>query len=80
MAGITQERCAGRHGRYEPSCLLLPQCLLDVTCVGAQPHQGLGRMRVELIHEKEPRGLRSSRQNLPGLHTQPQPSGPAVPP
>ena len=64
MAGITQERCAGRHGLQNPSFLLLSQILLDVTCVGDQPHQGLGLMRVELIHDKEPRGLRISRHSL----------------
>src|SRR6185436_11206415 len=64
MAGITQERCAGRHGLQDSSFLLLPQILLDATCMGDQSHQGLGLMRVELIHDKEPWGLRISRNSL----------------
>src|SRR6266699_3489434 len=64
MAGITQERCAGRHRLQDPLFLLLPQILFDATCAGDQPHQSLGLMRVELIHDKEPRGLWISSNRL----------------
>src|SRR5207253_11144350 len=40
MAGITQERCAGRHRLQDPPFLLLTQLLRDATYAGDQPHQG----------------------------------------
>ena len=44
--------------------LLLTQLLLDATYAGDQPHQGLRLMRVELINDTEPRGLRIRSNSL----------------
>src|SRR5215475_12771067 len=57
MATVTQELGACRHRLQYPPFLLFAELLLDATGHGDEPHQGLGRMNVELINDKEPRGL-----------------------
>lgn len=57
MAHITQERGACRHRLPYPPFLLFAAILLDATGLGDEPHQGLGLMNVQLINNKEPRGL-----------------------
>src|SRR5947209_14600319 len=57
MAAVTQELGAGRHRLQYPPFLLFAEILLDATGLGDEPHQGLGLMNVELINDKEPRGL-----------------------
>ena len=57
MTDVTQELGACRHRLPYPPFLLFAEIFLDATGRGDEPHQGLGFMHVELIHDKEPRGL-----------------------
>src|SRR5262245_11838128 len=57
MADVTQERGACRHRLQYPPLLLCAEIHRDATGLGNEPHQGLGLMNIQLINDKEPRGL-----------------------
>ena len=57
MAGIGEEGGAGAHGSQVAAFAFDAEILLDATALCHQAHQAFRLMSIELIGDKEPRGL-----------------------